>query len=408
MVVEDASATGFEKNGLWSARSAALAGTGVTITGADALYFNPAGLATRSVGQQVSINLSASAVQAKGPVNNNNDQETSVQSISPVGGILYSYAFNDKFALGTGIYGLAGGSIKYNPITFNGYVGGPLPMYSDFSVAEFALGAGYRVTPALSAGLALRYDMYELSQAQPSRQYSGLAIGDPEFSKLKGTDSKGFKIGVQYQIGKTTRLGISYRSESSATLRGSMSGGKIESPVFSTDLTPSNASITMTIPQSVTVGGSFQLDPKWTLHSEYSWTNYAKINELTMVTDNALVGTQSVAQNWRDMHTVRLGAEYRNGGMPLRFGYAYSSQVTDTSLPSPTMMPPAPTHAISVGSALYFRINKHPAVFDFAMDYAPSSAAGGTAPAGTSAADSRQGVYSISVVTLHSSFRFGF
>ncbi len=406
--LEDARATGFEKNGLWSARSAALAGTGVTVVGADALYFNPAGIATRTAGQQMSINVSVSQVQAKGPINNSNDQETSIAGISPVGGVLYSYAIDSKLAFGAGIYGLAGGAIKYNAINFPGYVGGPLPAYSDLSVAEIAVGAAYRFTSEFSAGLALRYDIYELSQAQPSRQIGGIALAAPEFSKLKGTDMKGFKLGGQYQLGKSTRLGLTYRSETSATLSGEMTGGLIESPIFSARFDPANASVKMTIPQALTLGANFILDPKWSLVTEYCWTNYAKLKDLTMVTDSGLVGTQVSVQNWKDMNTFRVGTEYRAGRIPIRFGYAYSSQVTDADLASPTMAPPAPTHSLSLGSGLFFKIGKSPAVFDYAVDYASSSGTGGTASVTNGADDHRQGTYSISVLSIHSSFRFGF
>lgn len=403
-----AAATGFEKNGLFGARSAALAGTGVTMTGADALYFNPAGLATRMPGQQLASHLSASSVGARAPINNNNDTESSIQSISPVGGILYNKTIDDHWAVGAGVYGLAGGAIKYNPITFDGYAGGPLPNYSDLQVAELAIGAAYRVTPAFSAGVAIRYDLFEFSQAQPSRQYSGLALAAPEFSKLKGTDSRGFKIGVQYQMKESIRFGVSYRSSTTADLRGQMTGGKIESPFLSANLTAGQAAITMTVPQALTTGGSFRLDPVWTLHTEYSWTNYSKIENLTMVTDNTLVGSQTIPQNWKDLHTLRLACEYRGSVRPWRFGYAYSSAVTDSLLPNAAAAPPAPTHALSLGSALNWTVGKSPATLEFAIDYAASSGSGGTAEAGTTASDARKGTYSLAVLTLHTSFRFAF
>jgi hypothetical protein len=63
-----ANAAGFEKSIVWGGRSSGVAGIATPyIQGADALYFNPAGLAGDKEGQTLSFNISPTQSSFKGP-----------------------------------------------------------------------------------------------------------------------------------------------------------------------------------------------------------------------------------------------------------------------------------------------------------------------------------------------------
>jgi long-subunit fatty acid transport protein len=152
----NALAQGFEKNGMWDAHAAALAGSGVASIGADSLYFNPAGLTGFKPGGELSANFSEVTSQTQGVFNNNNDGVSSRQITTPTGGILSSYTFDDKLAVGAGYYAVGGGKFYYDGLNYAGFVGGPLSAYSDLAITEMAVGASYRVDPKLSFGMTLR------------------------------------------------------------------------------------------------------------------------------------------------------------------------------------------------------------------------------------------------------------
>ncbi|MFN8370346.1 MAG: hypothetical protein U0T83_06950 [Bacteriovoracaceae bacterium] len=69
-------AAGFEKSVLWSAKWASLAGNAASgVTGADSVYYNPAGLAA-GANNELSLNFSPTYSQFKGPIPVSNVQVT--------------------------------------------------------------------------------------------------------------------------------------------------------------------------------------------------------------------------------------------------------------------------------------------------------------------------------------------
>src|SRR5690554_2535709 len=81
---------GYEKSIMWGGRTAGVAGIATPyIMGSQALYFNPAGLVSENVGQDISFNISPTWSQFKGPINNTNDQVTSERQLTTPFGVIY-------------------------------------------------------------------------------------------------------------------------------------------------------------------------------------------------------------------------------------------------------------------------------------------------------------------------------
>ncbi len=322
--------------------------------------------------------------------------------MTPSGALMFSHTFNERWAIGTGVYGVGGAGMKYENVRFPDYVGGPLESNSEMTIAEAALGLAYKPTPDLSLGLALRATYYQAEVTTPTRAYSGAVIANPIFKDLKGTDAKGFKFGLQYEFNKNHKLGVNYRSESAAILDGKLESGKILTPALATDMGSGEAALKLTLPQSVTLGMAHRLSQRWSMSWEYCWLQYSKMAEFTLSSSNPLVGTQSQKLDWKDAHVLRLGWEY-NSKFPVRFGFNYATQVTDTLLAG-VGLPPAPLYGVSLGTGWNFKTWS----LDVALDGATASATGGMSAAGDITSDSRYGGYSFWLMGLHTSLRWDF
>ena len=81
------------------------------------------------------------------------------------------------------------------------------------------------------------------------------------------------------------------------------------------------------------------------------------------------------------MHVARVGAEYTGYAMPLRFGYAYTSQVTPSDYSRSTFSSPGPGHSFTAGTGMIVGNNID---LDGALEYSFASGTGHNqnAPAG--------------------------
>src|SRR5262245_49175285 len=96
---------GYEKSIMFGARAAGTAGIAVpNATGSEALYYNPAGLVADQITQDASFNISPTIIEFKGPINNNNDVETSNRMVFTPFGLMYAKTLSDRFGFGVGGY----------------------------------------------------------------------------------------------------------------------------------------------------------------------------------------------------------------------------------------------------------------------------------------------------------------
>ncbi|MBC7386007.1 MAG: hypothetical protein H7301_07590 [Cryobacterium sp.] len=393
-----AHAAGFEKSLTWSAASAAQAGAVVgSVAGADSLYYNPAGLAgTTSTGAEVSLNFSPTFSKFSGA----NPLQYSASSgnagvgavdgkggFSPVGGMLASYKLSNQLAIGGGFYVSGGTKSKYEGLDYSAVSINPANLYSlqpvvetSLAITEAALGAGYEVIPGLRFGAAWRVVMVNANfSTVGSPAAAGYnphqAITNVNIDDIKATRWNAYKLGLQYDNAeKTWGIGAQYRSEVKFTAKSANTSGQVETAATNpTALTTGFADLSNTFPQQVNLGGYVKASPTLRVSTEYSYTNYSK--DKVLVINGTVNGTalSSIPQYWKNQHIGRLGFEYTGYAMPIRFGYAYTSQVTPSEYARSTFASPGSGHAIAIGSGMPLMANLD---FDFAGEYSFASGTG--------------------------------
>jgi long-subunit fatty acid transport protein len=402
LTASQAFAAGYEKTIMWGAKTAGVAGiSSPNASGASALYFNPAGLVGEKPGHNLDLELSPTNLTLKGPINNNNDIETSSITYTP-GGFLYNWKMSDQWGLGAGIYASGGSKAKFENIALGRGNG---DVTTDMTILEYSLGAGYKVNDKLRLGLAWRVVQANADFALVKRAASGAQI-NAKLSGLKDTQYNGFKLGAQYKASERTTVGFAFRSEVNLAAAGEVGGKLLVTPGTSFDIVSNPATAKTTFPMQMNLGVLHDYGT-WRSLAEYSWTQYSRIGEIVVdgtirTANNALnLSGTTVQQEWKDQHNIRLAGEYMKTAWPIRFGYGWTSQVTNSDYPRASFSPPAMGHTLTAGTGKSWAMGPNNLDFDAAVEYTMASGSGGSAAVGNTTNDYREGTYSASVYSLH-------
>jgi hypothetical protein len=378
VVSSSAMAAGFEKSLTWSAKSAAQGGAVVgSVAGAEALYFNPAGLAESSTKGEISGNFSPTFSQFQGV--NPFSTAGSIKGktgFSPVFGLVASFKPMPKLGIGVGYYVSGGTKSKYEDLDYSNYNANFDSLHptveTNLAITEAAIGAGYEVMPGLRFGLSWRVVMVDANFSTVVTNGTTV-LRESDIENIKATRWNAFKLGAQYEEpNHRWGLGAAFRSSVDFTASGD-SSLKQETSAPATNYTTTDTGksfVSNTFPYQINFGGWTRATELVRVGYEYNYTHYN--SNQALVIQNGVTGAATITQNWKNMHVVRLGMEYTGMAMPIRAGYAYTSAVTPTDRARSTFASPGSGHALAVGTGLILANNMD---LDGALEY---SFAGGT------------------------------
>ncbi len=420
LVTSQANAAGFEKSNMWGARETGSAGIAAPYTsGSNALYFNPAGLVTAKDGSSASVNVSPTFSQFSAPIANTNEVVTSERAMSLPFGLTYGQSMGE-WGFGAGVFVSGGNSVDYKEPQF-----GPATGYKPFvkttiQILEASLGAGYKVNEDLKVGLAWRVVMVNADFAFVTRASGapGQAIGNTKLTDMTDMQAIAFRAGAQYKLNESTDLGLTFRSEVNTDVKGkaqtvafSAASGGVLSTGASNDATAHT-----TFPMMIALSAIHKCTADWDLLAQYDFAQYSRVGEIVVDSPTFTGGKTQVKTEWRDQHTIRLGAEYKMD-WPVRFGLIWGTAVTNPDYARPTFTAPGPGYAITVGTGKAIggadEASSNMRV-DGALEY--SAAAGDVtghqdAGAGVTSANmdqTRNGAYTSSAYTAHLAFTYAF
>lgn len=359
---------GYEKSIMFGGRASGTAGIATPyVQGSEALYYNPAGLARDKDGHDVSLNVSPTMPKFKAPVVANDTTVTADSKTALPVALMYNQNITDSLGLGIGYYVSGGLKADYTGLSSGEYK-------SDLNISEIALGAGYKVTDSLKVGLAYRILMAKAS----------FAVGPLALNNLSDTNYAGFKLGAQYKLNEKTFFGLSYRSAANFSAKGKESiTGRAD-----TDVTTHTV-----MPDAITVGAQYNMNESWNLMWEYVFTNYSRVKSLQYETATT---TSFLEQHWKDQHNIRLAGEYLGFGLPVRFGYIWTSQVVPSDLARATFTPPGQAHTLTLGTGATVMDGL---ALNGGFEYTMASGNGATST--TSGVTTYLGKYSVDEFALH-------
>ena len=232
---------------------------------------------------------------------------------------------------------------RYSEVTTN------LKTFNVNPSAALQLGGGWSV----GAGLNLGYADAKLLQAIDFGTICAAALGGPAcagaFGLVPGAsdgDGKvegdafgaGFNLGLLYELSPGTRFGAHYRSKLDYELDLDASFNvnpnarafltAAGSPAAFTD---GGAETKLTIPETASLSAYHELDPRWAVMADVTWTRWARFDELRINFDNAQTPTNLLITDWHDVFRYSGGVAYKwSEALTLRGGLAFDESPIPT------------------------------------------------------------------------------
>lgn len=329
----------------------AFAGGAAFANDASTVYFNPAGM-TRLPAQLVgaahyvspSAKFSGGATDIFGnPVSGGNGGDGGEDGVIP--NLYITAPLGDGLYAGLGINAPFGLSTKYDA----DWQGRYQAIQSELVTVNFNPSLAYRVnrTLSLGAGINLQYIDAKLTQAvdqgslcaptQAQLQVLGVPGADPALcagltpqssdgrAKVHGDNwGGGYNLGLLYEPGEHTRIGLSYRSEIKQQLSGNASFDGIL-PQFSSFgiFVRTGVTADVDLPQSASLSVWHDIGERWSVMADATWTGWQSFDELR-IQYNSFQPDTVIDESWNDSWRYAVGINYRyNSHWTFRAGSAY-------------------------------------------------------------------------------------
>ena len=324
----------------------AYAGSAAIAENASTIYFNPAGMTLLP-----GLNISGGLALVR-PSFKFTDSGTTVPPGATVGGnggdagswaavpnAYLSWQLNEQWFLGLGIGVPFGLATEYD----DGWAGRYHSTKFSIETVNVNPSVAYKVNERFSIGAGINWQHIK---ADYRRAAPHPFPGQPELEakvKMSG-DAWGWNVGLMYQITDDTRVGLSYRSRIKQKPDGDLRVGTTAMALVEQD---ANASVSL--PDTAILSVVHQLNSRWTLLGDVSWTGWSSIPKLDIESHGSVA--DSLKLEFRDTWRVALGANYRaNDKWTIKTGLAYDQSPVDSASLRPTSLPDNNRVWVSLGA----------------------------------------------------------
>lgn len=314
----------------------AYAGVSTGLGDGSEVFFNPAAMTNLTAEDTLSLNTNFIAPHAKfknegssyipqlggTAIGGNNGGDGGEFAVVP--NLYWSHKFNDSLAFGFGLNSPFGLSSGYNDT----WVGRYHAIKSELKIVNINPALAYKVNDMLSLGVNMQV-MHADAQLTNAIDFGtigvstlGLATASrlgllPQradgLGKVDGDDwGVGMGLSALFTPSKDLRFGVNYRSKVDLNLEGS---GKFTVPSNAAILTSTgaftntSATADVTLPESLGVGGAYDIDQSWTMFADATWVRWSRFQELRVKFGS--VQPDSVqAENWNNTWRYSIGTRY--------------------------------------------------------------------------------------------------
>ncbi len=190
---------------------------------------NPAGLVNMEEGIHIDVDSEFIFPEIKYEDAFDSDYSKHKIFIIPTLSLVYKRSSESKFAFGAGAFAPAGFGTEYHlthfserRLTDNLLSFGKEVYNSGASLLKVLFSASYKVNDKLSLGFSAGPSFQNVEFKMPYTLETGKFAGVTGIADAEGSDSYklSYTAGIQYQLSERTRFGLSFVSESKATIRG--------------------------------------------------------------------------------------------------------------------------------------------------------------------------------------------
>jgi long-chain fatty acid transport protein len=308
----------------------AYAGAAAVAEDASTIYFNPAGMTyvegTQLVGALHTIRTSGDFNNKGSTVAGGEGGDFGGWAFLP--NIYYKQDLTEQLKFGIGVGTPFGLKTEYD----RNWMGRFQAVKSELKTININPSLAWKVNEQWSLGFGISAMWAEAELTSRAN------IGAGQDVRNKGDDwGFGYNLGAIYQVTPATRLGVAYRSKVEQHLK-----GEVRSPFTLANASPTqtlNTDITadLTLPETFSFSTFSQLDDRWDLLTDITWTRWSQFKELVIRRDNGsntIVG--STAEHWNNTLRYSAGLNYRyTDTLKLRTGIAYDDEAIDNEHRTP-------------------------------------------------------------------------
>ena len=295
------------------------AGAGAEASALDAStaipFYNPAGM-TRLEGNQFIVAVGALFASAEFDLDpattfsgGNGGQAAGAV---PILTAAYVHSFSDRFKFGVSLFTAAGAALDYD----DDWAGRFQAQKAAIAALSLSPTVAYRVNEWLSIGGGLNIMATALVT-----QVAGVIWQDSQIT-IDGTDTQvSFNLSGMFELGESTRIGLSYVSETEFNYAGDI----VRTGSIPDLVSPSNT--TLTLAQVLRAGFHHDFNEMFALVGTLGWENWSALE--SQFISVGTIGTAALPRNWDDTYRVGAGLHYRlSEPWLLRFGINYDSSPT--------------------------------------------------------------------------------
>ncbi len=299
----------------FGAPSVGLASAGYAARASDAetLFTNPAGMTllerTEILAGAQALYGSATFAPGPGTTVQGNDGGNAIGWL-PGGSAFFVMEAVPRLKVGMGVLQYFGLGLDYDP----GWVGRYHGQKGALIGLSLMPSAAYRVTDWLSVGAGLNA-MFGVMRGTVAVNNAAPGLADGQLSVSDNTWGFGANVGLMFELGKATRLGVTWLSALHLGFTSTPSftglGPALEAVLRATGLLTAPIGLGMTLPNRVMVGVHQKLSPEWALMADVGWESWSQFGnvEVSIDTANPVSLTKSVA--YQDTWHVAVGAQFR-------------------------------------------------------------------------------------------------
>ena len=332
----------------------AFAGSSALAQNASVVAYNPAAMMGLSSGHY----LSGSASYVDAQTNFKGEKNSSISPIVPTGSeeanierkfivpsAQYVYRSEQPFAVGMSVSPLYGNKGEWDKDFVGRYQG----LKTEVTGVNVNASLAFEINPQLMVGLGLNYLDFDATLTRKAAPLINtnppLYLGDAQ-GELKG-DGDGWagNIGIFLRPTDKLDLGLTYRSETSLKLDGSLTvttpAAKLVNP----------ATVEVKMPQSASLAGAYRFTPQWTALAELTWYDWSVLPAFSAVNPNNNAVVYEEQLNFKDGLRSSIGALYQiTPSTQLRFGMAYDQSIVESSSDRTVRFPDADRIWLSLGA----------------------------------------------------------
>lgn len=338
------------------------------------IYYNPAGLMRMSGRQFMAVGSgirpsakfsNQGSISAVGtPLTGGDGGDAGSWGLVPA--LYYATDIAPNLRVGIGVQAPFGLKTDYDA----GWVGRYQALKSELTSININPTIAYRIDDKVSLGFGVsaQYVDVELTRAidfgsicfgrlgpAPCASIGFLPQTRDGDVKVKGNDwGYGFNLGALFTPNANSRFGIAYRSKITHKITGGDASfvkpaGLPALLAASPSFTDTGVSADLDLPESLSVSGYVDLDPKWAVMADVNWMRWSRFKELRIRFDNGAPDSVT-PEEWRDTVRIALAVNYRYNDMwKLRGGIAWDQSPVKEEFRTPRI-PDADRTWLAIGA----------------------------------------------------------